>query len=180
MQYIGYHPGVIVVLESFLLDALVKRCQTKNALLPNLQIISWTDLTDHHRLQSALLRALCAAPSLSLVHMKKYSAYAFSHTNVIKELAGIADARPDLAHLFSTTDLHFQSHSPILSLRSLRSLRVGETDEASFCQIGTFPNLTDLSTAVSSICDDSLPVNEGAFLPCDGSRHTAHSLPSYG
>ncbi|KAI0762986.1 hypothetical protein C8Q74DRAFT_191888 [Fomes fomentarius] len=165
VQYIGYHHRVTVVLESSVVDTLVERCQTKGSLLPNLHILSWPDLTDSHRLQPPLLKALCAAPLLSVVHLDKYPDHAFFNINVTQDIAVIAETRPDLAHFLSNTNLHLQSHSPILSLRSLRSLRVGEADKASFCQIGTLPYLTDLCTTIRGIRDsDSPPVSEGAFV----------------
>ncbi len=112
-------------------------------------------------LERTLLRALCASPSLSLVHLDQ--GHRFYDAYETRDIAVIAGTCPGLAHFLC--NLRVRLHSPILSLRSLRSLQVGEADKASFCQIGTFPNLTDLSTSIRGIRhSDSPPVNEGAFV----------------
>ncbi|KAI0762988.1 hypothetical protein C8Q74DRAFT_191976 [Fomes fomentarius] len=131
-----------------LVDALIKRCQTKGeALLPNLRVLRWSESAgDTHKLQ--LLRALCSAPSLSLVSIMHDPRQHEFNTNVAQDLAVITETRPDLAHFSSIDYLYLRPNIPILSLRSLRSLQVGPADEASFCQIGTFTYLTDLSTTV--------------------------------
>ncbi|KAI0762994.1 hypothetical protein C8Q74DRAFT_192233 [Fomes fomentarius] len=145
-------------LEPSVVDALVKRCQTKGAaLLPNLRVLHWSEsLGDAHELQ--LLRALCSAPSLSLVCIGNRQ-YTYSD-NLAQDLAVITEARPNLAHFSFSGYLYLQSNSPIRSMRSLKSLELAEVDEASFCLIGTFPYLTDLSTTLIDVHNaDSPPVN---------------------
>ncbi|KAI0763003.1 hypothetical protein C8Q74DRAFT_1371955 [Fomes fomentarius] len=158
VRYIGYHHSGTVVLESSVVDTLVQRRQTKGSLLPNLHILSWPVPMD---LQRTLLRALCAAPSLSLVHLDE--GHRFYDPYETRDIAVIAETCPGLARFLC--NLRLRLPSPLLSLRSLRSLQVGEADKASFCQIGTLPYLTDLCTSIRGIRDsESPPVNEGAFV----------------
>ncbi len=148
-----------VDVEPSVTDALIKHCQTKGeALLPNLRALRWSESAgDTHKLQ--LLRALCSAPSLSLVSI---SAYDF----VAQDIATITGTRPDLAHFSSTACISLlPPDSPIFAMCSLKSLRVAKMDESSFHQIGTLPYLTDLSTEVRDA--DSLHMN-AARTPSQG------------
>ncbi|KAI0762980.1 hypothetical protein C8Q74DRAFT_191682 [Fomes fomentarius] len=151
-------------LEPSVMDTLVRRYQTKGAaLLPNLHILCWAESLGHAPVLQ-LLRALCATPSLSLVSISPCTKYGYS-VHVAQDLAAIADTRPDLAHFSSNGYMYLQLNSPLFSLRSLKSLKVGQVDDASFHQIGTFPYLTDLSTTLSDVRDaESPPGSEGAFL----------------
>ncbi|KAI0762981.1 hypothetical protein C8Q74DRAFT_191737 [Fomes fomentarius] len=144
--------------EPSVVDALLRRCQTKGAaLLPNLRILFWREaLGRAHTLQ--LLRALCAGPSLALVSISPQIETRFSSSDsVAQDLAAIAEVRPDLDHFSSTGSLRLQFNNPLLSIRSLKSLNVGKVDDASFYQIGTFPYLTGLSTALSDEHDADSP-----------------------
>ncbi|KAI0762996.1 hypothetical protein C8Q74DRAFT_192283 [Fomes fomentarius] len=134
--YVAFHPSVM--------DALIKHCQSKGeALLPNLRVLRWREsVGDMYDPQ--LLRALCLAPSLSFVSISTYDKYEF----MAQDLATIAETRPDLAHFSSTGSLCLHFDNPLLSMRSLKSLRVAAVDDASLYQIGTLPYLTDLSINV--------------------------------
>ncbi|KAI0762989.1 hypothetical protein C8Q74DRAFT_191950 [Fomes fomentarius] len=158
-SWVRYIDFPCVDVEPSVTDALIKHCQTKGeALLPNLRVLRWSESAgDTHKLQ--LLRALCLAPSLSLVSI---SAYDF----VAQDIATITGTRPDLAHFSSTGCMHLlPPDSPIFAMCSLKSLRVAEMDESSFHQIGTLPYLTDLSTNVRDA--DSLHIN-AARTPSQG------------
>ncbi|KAI0762995.1 hypothetical protein C8Q74DRAFT_192250 [Fomes fomentarius] len=63
------------------------------ALLPNLRVLRWSESAgDTHKLQ--LLRALCSAPSLSLVSIMQNSRGYEFNTNVAQDLAVITETRP--------------------------------------------------------------------------------------
>ncbi|KAI0762999.1 hypothetical protein C8Q74DRAFT_1451049 [Fomes fomentarius] len=150
--------GDLTPIELSVLDALVQHCQRKgHPLLPNLQILCWIESRrDPRKLQ--LLRLLSASPSLSLVSIKYFS------KAMARDLAVITETHPDLPHLFAEGNQCLQTHSPILSLRFLKSLHVYLVDKPSFCQIGMFPYLTYLYAPVNRIRSvDVSRVSEGSF-----------------